>query len=228
MIVPSLFSGLILQVCPTHIEDRIADAIRQQQRECLRGELQCIKRYAGAFASILTDMGAQEAIEIVQKAKLLPPMFKNLIKEEVCGRWPKVFPISNWCSYKEVIKQKQSSFLENAVDNVIRGNEMIIATTVGGLAATGISYVSSMNTITAQRRTLDAMWEKVQSLSNALASSGRQFAPRFEDPFTSVVRKVRNEWEHPLLTSTLISQFLDPLLLLPQLFLEITLNDFFW
>ena len=74
---------------------------------------------------------------------------------------------------------------------------MIIATTVGGLAATGISYVSSMNTITAQRRTLDAMWEKVQTLSSALASSGRQFMPRFEDPFTRVVRKVRKEWEHP-------------------------------
>ena len=80
--------------------------------------------------------------------------------------------------------------MENAVDNVIRGNEMVIATTVGGLAATGISYVSSMNTITAQRRTLDQMWAKVHDLSNALASNGRQFAPRFDDPISKVVRKV--------------------------------------
>ena len=36
-----------------------------------------------------------------------------------------------------VIKEKHTSFLENAVDNVIRGNEKVIAATLGGLAITG-------------------------------------------------------------------------------------------
>ena len=64
---------------------------------------------------------------------------------------------------------------------------MVIATTVGGLAATGISYVSSMNTITAQRAELTRMWETVNVLRSAVASarsSGRQFAPRIEDPIS--------------------------------------------
>ena len=67
---------------------------------------------------------------------------------------------------------------------------MVIATTVGGLAATGISYVSSMNTITAQRAELDKMWAKVHLLSSALSSSGRQFAPRLEDPISKGNSKV--------------------------------------
>ena len=61
---------------------------------------------------------------------------------------------------------------------------MVIVTTMGGLAATGISYVSSMNTITAQRAELTRMWQKVHDLSSAVASSGRQFAPRIEDPIS--------------------------------------------
>ena len=70
-------------------------------------------------------MGEQEAISLYQKSKKFPPEVQRLIKKEVCGKWPKVFPFSNWCAYTEVIKQKQASFLENAVDNVIRGNEVI-------------------------------------------------------------------------------------------------------
>ena len=70
-------------------------------------------------------MGEQEAISLYQKSKRFPPEVQRLIKKEVCGKWPKVFPFSNWCAYTEVIKQKQASFLENAVDNVIRGNEVI-------------------------------------------------------------------------------------------------------
>ena len=62
--------------------------------------------------------------------------------------------------------------------------QMVIVTTMGGLAATGISYVSSMNTITAQRAELTRMWQKVHDLSSAVASSGRQFAPRIEDPIS--------------------------------------------
>ena len=57
---------------------------------------------------------------------------------------------------------------------------MVIATTVGNLAAAGISYVSSMNTITAQRAELDKMWAKVHRLSSNLASNGRQFEPSFD------------------------------------------------
>ena len=74
---------------------------------------------------ILTNMGEQEAISLYHKSKRFPPEVQRLIKKEVCGKWPKVFPFSNWCAYTEVIKQKQASFLENAVDNVIRGNEVI-------------------------------------------------------------------------------------------------------
>ena len=62
---------------------------------------------------------------------------------------------------------------------------MVIATTVGGLAATGISYVTTMNTITSQRAELTRMWDKVNALSSAIArSSGRQFAPRIENPIS--------------------------------------------
>ena len=77
------------------------------------------------YLGILTNMGEQEAISLYQKSKRFPPEVQRLIKKEVCGKWPKVFPFSNWCAYTEVIKQKQASFLENAVDNVIRGNEVI-------------------------------------------------------------------------------------------------------
>ena len=57
---------------------------------------------------------------------------------------------------------------------------MVIATMVGNLAATGISYVSSMNTITAQRAELDKMWAKVHRLNSNLVSNGRQFEPIFD------------------------------------------------
>ena len=77
------------------------------------------------YLGILTNMGEQEAISLYNKSKRFPPEVRRLIKKEVCGKWPKVFPFSNWCAYTEVIKQKQASFLENAVDNVIRGNEVI-------------------------------------------------------------------------------------------------------
>ena len=54
---------------------------------------------------------------------------------------------------------------------------MVIATTIGNLAATGISYVSTMNSITAQRAELDRMWTKVHNLNSKLASTSRQFLP---------------------------------------------------
>ena len=55
---------------------------------------------------------------------------------------------------------------------------MVIATTIGNLAATGISYVSTMNSITAQRAELDRMWAKVHNLNRKLATTGRKFLPR--------------------------------------------------
>ena len=70
-------------------------------------------------------MDQLEAMSLLQKSPELPPQLRRLVKLEVCGRWSKVFPISNYCAYTEDIKQKQASFLENAVDNVIRGNEVI-------------------------------------------------------------------------------------------------------
>ena len=70
---------------------------------------------------------------------------------------------------------------------------MIIATTVGNLAATGISYLSSMNTITDQRAELDRMWAKAHNLNNNLASYGRKFTPNFNEPISEVlVRKVQD------------------------------------
>ena len=70
-------------------------------------------------------MNQPEAISLLQQSEELPPQLRRLVSLEVCSKWPKVFPISNYCAYKEDIKQKQASFLENAVDNVIRGNEVI-------------------------------------------------------------------------------------------------------
>ena len=54
----------------------------------------------------------------------------------------------------------------------------------------GVSYVSAMNTITAQRRKLDQMSAKVQALKNNLASNGRSIATWFEDPISKVLKKV--------------------------------------
>ena len=48
------------------------------------------------------------------------------VKLEVCGKWSKVFPpLSDYCDYTDDIQQKQTSFVKNAIDNVIRGNEVI-------------------------------------------------------------------------------------------------------
>ena len=38
--------------------------------------------------------------------------------------------------------------------------------------------------ITGQRAELTRMWQKVHDLSSAVASSGRQFGPRIEDPIS--------------------------------------------
>ena len=67
---------------------------------------------------------------------------------------------------------------------------MVIVTTIGGLAATGLSYVSSMNSITTQRAELDRMWTTVHNLNSALASSGRRF--RLNDPVSIGMRRVKN------------------------------------
>ena len=82
--------------------------------------------------------------------------------------------------------------VDNSMIVLFPNTQMVIATTVGGLAATGISYVSSMNTITAQRAELDKMWAKVHLLSSALSASGRQFAPRLEDPISKGNRQKRS------------------------------------
>ena len=69
---------------------------------------------------------------------------------------------------------------------------MVIATTMGNLAATSISYVSSMSTITAQRAEIDRMWAKVHNLSNSLASNGRQFAYSYGIPISKVYDIIQN------------------------------------
>ena len=65
---------------------------------------------------------------------------------------------------------------------------MVIATTIGNLAATGISYVSTMNSITAQRAELDRMWAKVHNLNSKLATTGRKFLPSLNKPIFKMVK----------------------------------------
>ena len=70
-------------------------------------------------------MDSKDAPLLVKKLQQLPPWMARLVKLEVCGKWSKVFPpISDYCAYTEVIQQKQTSFVKNAIDNVIRGNEV--------------------------------------------------------------------------------------------------------
>ena len=78
------------------------------------------------FLGVLSNIDQKDAILLVKSLQELPPKLNSLVKLEICDKWFKVFaPISNYCAYSEVIKQKQSSFMTNAIDNVIRGNEVI-------------------------------------------------------------------------------------------------------
>ena len=70
-------------------------------------------------------MGEEEAISLIQKSNELTPEIRRLLKSVVCEKWPQVFPFSNWCDYTQVIQDNHKTFLENALDNVIRGNEVI-------------------------------------------------------------------------------------------------------
>ena len=89
------------------------------------------------YIEVFSNMARKDVESFVQETENLPPKLRRLIKEKVCESGPKVFPISNWCTYKEVIKKKHASFVENAINNVIRGNEKVIVTSLGGLAVTG-------------------------------------------------------------------------------------------
>ena len=71
-------------------------------------------------------MDSQDALLLVQKIQNLPPHLIRPVKEEICGNWAEIFPaISDYCAYTETIKEKQSSFLRNTIDNIVRGNEVI-------------------------------------------------------------------------------------------------------
>ena len=71
-------------------------------------------------------MNQQEAIAIIERSEKLPFQLKNFVKEELCGKWSKSFPISRYCTYTEVIKQKQAAFQKHIVQNIVSGNEVII------------------------------------------------------------------------------------------------------
>ena len=72
-------------------------------------------------------MDSQDAYLLVKQLQKLPPYLMRVVKLEICnGKWSELFPpISDYCNYTEDIKEKQTSFVENAIDNVIRGNEVI-------------------------------------------------------------------------------------------------------
>ena len=72
-------------------------------------------------------MDSQDALLLVKQLQKLPPYLLRVVKMEVCdGKWSQLFqPLSDYCNYAEDIKEKQTSFLENAIDNVIQGNEVI-------------------------------------------------------------------------------------------------------
>ena len=59
--------------------------------------IDCIKKYVEIFAF----MAMQDAESFVQESKTLPPKLRKMVKEEICEKWPKIFPISNWCAYAQ-------------------------------------------------------------------------------------------------------------------------------
>ena len=72
-------------------------------------------------------MDSKGAKLLVQKLQKFPPHLLKPVKEELCGKWAQVFsPIDDYCFYTENIKEKQTSFIQNTIDNVIRGNEVKI------------------------------------------------------------------------------------------------------
>ena len=46
-------------------------------------------------------MAMQDAESFVQESKTLPPKLRKMVKEEICGQWPKLLPISNWCAHNQ-------------------------------------------------------------------------------------------------------------------------------
>ena len=75
--------------------------LRGQFKHCIKFSLlcliDCIKRYVDIFAK----MAMEDAESFVQESKILPPKVRKMVKEEICDKWPKVFPISNWCAYNQ-------------------------------------------------------------------------------------------------------------------------------
>ena len=62
--------------------------------------IDCLKR----FVEIFSNMAMQSFLlseSFVQESKTLPPKLRKMVKEEICEKWPKIFPISNWCAYAQ-------------------------------------------------------------------------------------------------------------------------------
>ena len=62
--------------------------------------IDCLKRFVENFSNMAMQ-SFMLSESFVQESKTLPPKIRKMVKEEICGQWPKVISISNWCTQNQ-------------------------------------------------------------------------------------------------------------------------------